>query len=257
MRWAQHPPDRPGDRTQARRALWAARRCPTPSTARWRRMPPAALRCGAAALLALALLAGCTQTPDVTRDPEVAPSAGTQTTGTQTPVPTTDSTDLAASKAEAEIEDCPVSDPDVAPVKGGLPNLTLACLGGGHEVRLAGLRGTPMLINVWAQWCGPCRQEAPFLSEIDTVTKSDLRIVGIDFDDPLPGRAIDFAEVASWRYPQMVDDAKLISGPLQVVSLPQTFLLDADGKIVARHSGPFASADQIRDLIDQKLGFRP
>lgn len=114
-----------------------------------------------------------------------------------------------------------------------------------------------MLINVWAQWCGPCRQEAPFLSEIDTVTKSDLQIVGVDFNDPLPGRAIDFAQVASWRYPQLVDDTKEISGPLQVVSIPQTFLVDVDGTIVARHSGPFTSADQIRDLVEQKLGVRP
>lgn len=206
----------------------------------------------ALALPILALVAGCTQTPDVTRDPDARPAIQTVA-----PVPTADSTDLVTRKAQAKIEDCPVADPDVTPVEGGLPDLTLTCLGGGRDVRLAGLRGKPMLVNVWAQWCGPCRQEAPFLSEIDTVTKSDLQIIGIDFNDPLPGRAIDFAEVASWHYPQMVDDTKEISGPLQVLSIPQTFLVDADGTIVARHSGPFASADQIRDLVEQKLGFRP
>lgn len=226
--------------------------CPTP--ARPVRPHPRARRLAVAVPLALALLAGCTQTQVVTRDPNVAPPGQSQAAS---PAPTTDSTDLASRKAAAKIEDCPVSDPDVAPVAGGLPDLTLTCLGGGRDVRLAGLRGTPMLINVWAQWCGPCRQEAPFLSEIDTVTKSDLQIVGIDFNDPLPGRAIDFAQVASWRYPQLVDDTKEISGPLQVVSIPQTFLVDADGKIVARHSGPFTSADQIRDFVEQKLGVRP
>lgn len=210
---------------------------------------------GAALLLVVALLAGCTQTTTVTRDLNGPPASGASASAPS--APSADGTDLATRKAAAKIEDCPVSDPDAAPVDGGLPDLTLPCLGGGRDVRLAGLRGTPMLVNVWAQWCGPCRQEAPFLSEIDTVTRSDLQIVGIDFNDPLPGRAIDFAEVASWRYPQMVDDTKTISGPLQVVSIPQTFLVDADGRIVARHSGPFTSADQIRDLVEQKLGFRP
>ena len=44
------------------------------------------------------------------------------------------------------------------------------CLGGGREVRLAGLRGKPMMINVWAQWCGPCREEAPYLAEVAAAT---------------------------------------------------------------------------------------
>ena len=74
--------------------------------------------------------------------------------------------ELAAQKKAAGIEDCPRSDPDVPAVTSGLPDLVLACLGGGREVRLAGLRGQPMMINVWAQWCGPCREEAPFISEV-------------------------------------------------------------------------------------------
>ena len=59
----------------------------------------------------------------------------------------------------------PLSDASVAPVDGGLPDVTLPCLGGGRDVRLAGLRGRPMMINIWAQWCEPCRAESRFLSE--------------------------------------------------------------------------------------------
>ena len=69
-------------------------------------------------------------------------------------------------KKAAGIADCPRSDSDVAAVPSGLPDVVLPCLGGGREVRLAGLRGKPMMINVWAQWCGPCREEAPYLAEV-------------------------------------------------------------------------------------------
>ena len=83
------------------------------------------------------------------------------------PVPTPESTaDLAAMKKAAGIADCPRSDPGVAAVPSGLPDVVLPCLGGGREVRLAGLRGKPMMINVWAQWCEPCREEAPYLAEV-------------------------------------------------------------------------------------------
>ena len=114
-----------------------------------------------------------------------------------------------------------------------------------------------MLINVWAQWCPPCRQEAPFLAEVATVNRSNLMVLGIDFNDPRPELAIDFAEVASWRFPQLVDEDKAISAPLQISTIPQTLLVDAEGRIVYRHSGPFSSADQIRDLAQRHLGVNP
>lgn len=114
-----------------------------------------------------------------------------------------------------------------------------------------------MLINVWAQWCQPCRQEAPFLAEIATTNDTDLMILGIDFNDPRPELAIDFAEVASWTYPQLVDQDKAISAPLQLSNIPQTLLVDADGRVVHRHAGPFQSADQIRQLLRRHLGTTP
>lgn len=213
-------------------------------------------------VLALGLV-GCTETPTVTRAD--LPSAGPSTAGPSTAGPTTPASDpapsptedLAALKQAAGIADCPVSDPDVAAEATGLPDVTLPCLGGGRQVRLAGLRGRPMVINVWAQWCGPCRQEAPFLAEVATVNKSDLMIMGIDFQDPDPARAITFAQVASWRYPQLADTDLAIRAPLQVSALPQTFFVRADGTIAHRQFRPFASADEIRSLAREHLGVSP
>src|SRR5688500_12099300 len=138
---------------------------------------------------------------------------------TQPPVGS--SAELAAQKAAAGIEDCPRSDAGVSPVDGGLPDLTLPCLGGGREVRLAGLRGRPMMINIWAQWCEPCRAESRFLSETARGTDRDsLLIMGIDYSDPRPDYAIEFAQLVQWRYPQLADPDLSLRAPLQIAGPP-------------------------------------
>jgi cytochrome c biogenesis protein CcmG/thiol:disulfide interchange protein DsbE len=206
----------------------------------------------AAALLTLVLVAGCTSEPPVTRS-STPTSAPASTSSGRAP----DSDGLAAEKAAARIADCPASDAEVAAVEGGLPDAVLPCLGGGREVRLAGLRGRPMLINVWAQWCGPCREEAPFLAEVAATNRSDLQVLGVDHADDDPARALEFARVASWRYPQIQDQDLVLRRDLQVVALPQTFFVRADGTIAHRNLKPFTSADQIRELARRHLGVTP
>ncbi len=201
-------------------------------------------RLGAAALAAALLLGGCTQT-----------SAG-DTPG-DVPTSATAPATLAEMKADAGIQDCPASDPTVAPRPNGLPDVAVGCLGGGRDVRLAGLRGTPMLINVWGQWCLPCRQEAPYLTEIANSPHAGLSLLGIDYDDPRPDYAIEWAQLSKWRYPQLADPDRTLAGPLKVAGgPPQTLFVDAEGEVVFRHAGAFTSADQIRDLVRQHLGVK-
>jgi cytochrome c biogenesis protein CcmG/thiol:disulfide interchange protein DsbE len=201
----------------------------------------------AVAVALVVLLAGCTQAPAVTRsDPPVLESAS--------PVRAPDSSGLAAAKLAAGIEDCPTSDPHVAAVPEGLPDAVLPCLGGGRPVRLAGLRGRPLVVNVWAQWCGPCRDEAPFLAEVAATESSDLMVIGIDHADPEPARALEFARSASWTYPQIQDRDGVLRTDLQVAALPQTFFVRADGTIAYRNLRPFTSAEQIRELSREHLG---
>lgn len=165
-----------------------------------------------------------------------------------------DTSHLLGARRDAGIADCPVSDPDVPARTDGLPDLTLSCLGGDSQVRLAGLRGKPTVINIWAQWCGPCRQEAPILAELQDTAGDRLNFIGIDFVDPRPELAIDFARESGWRYPQLVDADKQIAPGLKVVGPPQTVLIDADGKVVHTHPGPFASTEQAKRLIADELG---
>lgn len=190
----------------------------------------------AAALICVLVLVlvGCTSTPAVEK-----PSAEA----------------LATQKQAAGIADCPPSDPQAAPVAGGLPDVTLECLGGGRSVRLAGLRGEPTLINIWGQWCPPCRAEAPFLTEVATAEPPGLRIIGVDYIDPRPDWAIEFAQLSDWTYPQLQDPDKTLEPQLQLAAgIPQTLFVRADGTIAYQHRAPFRSVAEIRSLLQQHLG---
>jgi cytochrome c biogenesis protein CcmG/thiol:disulfide interchange protein DsbE len=195
-----------------------------------------------AALTAALVLAGCGAAPAA--EPELPVASA----------PAISPGELERAKKAAGIEDCPTSDRAVAAVTAGLPDVVLSCLGGGRAVRLAGLRGQPMMINIWAQWCQPCQEEAPFIAEVANEKDSDLMILGIDYEDPRPDRAIEFARVLAWRFPQLVDQDKVLAGPLQIVGPPQTFFVRADGTIAGRHVGAFRSAEQIRAQAREYLG---
>lgn len=212
-----------------------------------------ALRRATAAALLVLVAAGCTETPSVVRDPGASASAD----GEAQQVPTGDAApnvDLAAAKKAAGIPDCPAPAKDAGvSTEGGLPDVTLECLGGGRSVRLSDLRG-PLMINVWGSWCGPCRAEAPFLAEAGR--SSTVEVLGIDYPD-VPQAAVEFASSAGWTYPQLYDADLVVRSRLQVAALPQTFFVRADGTVAGRHVGPFTSSQQLDDLSRQHLGVAP
>lgn len=186
----------------------------------------------------------------------LSPSATPSATSSGPATSTASKSDLAAAKKAAGIADCPDSDLDARARAGGLPEITLACLGGGKQVNLAGLRGTPTVINVWAQWCGPCREEAPHLQAVAAQAGDKINFLGIDYDDPDPAAAIDYAGRAKWRYPQLQDQQKLIKPGLRILGPPQTLFVDDDGRIAYRHNGPITSDQELLDAIDDHLGVK-
>lgn len=191
-----------------------------------------------AALVAAAALAGC-----------VGPSAPSG------PLPEV-SVDpaLVAKREAAGVADCPVTPASAQPVGGGLPDLVLGCLGSGRQVNLAALRGTPMVINFWAQWCAPCRAEAPHLKEYAELAGDDVLLLGIDFADPDPALALEFAQYAGWTYPQLTDPLKQTAGPVRFSGIPVTIFVDAQGRIVHRTVGAVGSTQQLVDATEQYLG---
>lgn len=171
--------------------------------------------------------------------------------GTEQPGATDETTPTAVAGAD-KLAACPPT-PSKPPVTNGLPDLSLRCLGNGPDIRLADLRG-PLVLNVWAQWCGPCRDEAPYLASLQKRAAGKVRLLGIDYDDPRPELAVGFATAEGWAYPHLADPDKTTQQPLKVGGPPLTAFIDKDGAVVFVHRGVLTSQQQLDDLVRDKLG---
>ena len=165
-----------------------------------------------------------------------------------------DTPHLRALKKQAGVENC-------APgagtqVDGGLPDVTLPCLGGGPDVDLSSLRG-PMVVSVWASWCGPCRHEMPILQAFHQQYAGRVRVVGIDYQDPQTGGAMDLVRKTGATYPLLADaqgDLDRAAPFPHLGALPFLALVDADGKVVHQEFTALQSEQQLVDLVHQHLG---
>jgi cytochrome c biogenesis protein CcmG/thiol:disulfide interchange protein DsbE len=114
------------------------------------------------------------------------------------------------------------------------------------RVDLAELRGKPALVNFWASWCHPCRQEAPEMERFARSLHGRARLVGVDWSDDL-GNARDFVREHDWTFPVLRDTGE-VGIEYGIGGLPTTFVLDPRGRIVATLRGPQTRADLERAL---------
>ena len=106
----------------------------------------------------------------------------------------------------------------------------------GAEVPIARYRGHPLLIDVWATWCGPCLSELPALQKIRVSTsQTDLAIIAIDEDYKTSDTA-QFLQRRGYNWPDFHYSADLVKR-LGVEEIPVTILTNAEGKVVYYHSG--------------------
>ena len=163
---------------------------------------------------------------------------------------------LVQAKQDAGIEDCvPATG---GHVDGGLPAVTLPCLGGGPDVDLSALRG-PMLVTLWAYWCVQCRDEMPILQWFHQKYAAQVPLLGVDYLDPQVDNAVALMAETGATYPSVADAYGDLSAqqPLPVIrGLPYLLFVDADGVVTHIEPGAVKSQQELVDLVDEHLGVR-
>lgn len=148
---------------------------------------------------------------------------------------------------------CPAT-PRVAPRADGLPPLTLDCLGAGPPVRLSDLRGTPMVLNVWAAWCSNCAEEAPFFASLHRKAGDKLRFFGIHYQAER-GFGLQSARDFGMFFPSVQDaEGNQTVKALKAPSPPETLFVTADGRVAYRHRGVLTSQRQLDSYVATYLG---
>ncbi|MEW6420620.1 MULTISPECIES: TlpA family protein disulfide reductase [Deinococcus] len=116
------------------------------------------------------------------------------------------------------------------------PDFTLVTLDG-QAFRLRDHLGGPVIVNFWASWCIPCREEAPMLGEFARDARN-LTMVGVVFQDQ-PDAARAFVREFAVPYPGVIDRQSRTAIDYGVGGIPETFFIDANGVIQEKHNGPF------------------
>jgi thiol-disulfide isomerase/thioredoxin len=198
------------------------------------------VRAALAALAGVLLLGGCAGT---TQDPQAPGEARINV----------DTAALRQAKQQAGVEPCRPGRGE--PVEGGLPAVTLPCFGGGPDVELSRLRG-PLVVNVWASWCGPCREEMPVLQRFHQHYGERVPIVGIDYEDVQVEAAMDLVRETGVTYPLLADPQAALQGAAPFpgrMGLPLFAFVDPDGTVEVV-AGGVDSLPELTGMVEEHLG---
>jgi peroxiredoxin len=142
----------------------------------------------------------------------------------------------------------------VAP-SGAAPDFTLRSMDG-PNLRLQQQRGRVVLVNFWATWCGPCREEMPQLNKLyDKYRSSGFVLLGVNVDDDA-NKGMEVAHKLGVKFPVLLDTDKKVSKLYDLATMPSTVLIDREGRIRYVHRGYMAGYEdsydkQIRELLKE------
>ncbi len=132
------------------------------------------------------------------------------------------------------------------------PSFTLPALAAGEpDVSLGAFRGRPLVINVWASWCVPCRREMPDFQAAHVLLGERVAFVGIDHQDARSS-AIAFAHETGVTYPSGFDPQGAVAADYGLVGLPTTILVASDGRVVAEVKGAL-TREKLLKLVSDRL----
>lgn len=162
---------------------------------------------------------------------------------------------LVASGGSTAIDDALVAGqrppaPDITlPVLVSGPGLPPA----GQQASLASLKGTTVVLNLWASWCGPCREESPILEKVwQRYRHRGVLVLGLDMQD-LSENALAFLKKYGITYPSLRDGSDASKRDLEATGVPETFIIDRQGRIALHITGQVTDVRQISVPLDQVL----
>ncbi len=117
------------------------------------------------------------------------------------------------------------------------PPFRLPALDGAPDIDLEALRGRPLVLNFWASWCTQCLDEHASLQNAARALESSVRFVGVVHRDTR-GSALRFLERHGSAFPCVMDPDGRAAIAYGIYGIPETFFIDRDGTIVAKHIGP-------------------
>ena len=135
------------------------------------------------------------------------------------------------------------------------PDFTLRSLDG-VNLRLAEQRGRVVMVNFWATWCGPCKQEMPHLSRLyEKYRASGFTLLGVNVDEDAKQAAATAGRLGV-KFPVLFDGSKSVSRLYDLQSMPSTVLIDRDGRVRDLHRGYRDGLEesyekQIRELVKE------
>ena len=118
----------------------------------------------------------------------------------------------------------------------------------GAEFSLEETKGSVVVLNFWASWCGPCKYEAPFLQEAyETFGPQGVRFIGVAVDDTEQG-AMAFVERFGLTFPIAIDSSGEIINAYNIYGIPKTYIIGKDGLASYTHSGAITGEDLSREI---------
>ncbi|SDD85063.1 TlpA family protein disulfide reductase [Actinokineospora iranica] len=159
--------------------------------------------------------------------------------------------DLTAARVAAALEPCPVG----AGGPTALREARAECLADGSRVVVSNvLGGRAVLVNVWATWCPPCRDELPLLAEY-AASPDAVDVVGVAIKSP-PKDVLDLLHTLDVRFPNLLDRDGSVERGLKVPdALPASYLVAADGTVTfIGQPRVFRGVDDIREAVSRYLG---
>lgn len=160
---------------------------------------------------------------------------------------------LAGPRARADLPPCPDTGTGAGPAQ--LRGITLECAGDGTSVDVAAaVAGRPVVLNLWAYWCGPCADELPALVEYQRRMGPRVLVLTVHQDENEAAGLLRLAELGV-RLPTLQDGRRLVAAALKVPNvMPATVVLRADGSVAEILPRPFTDADEIAAAVNPLIG---